>query len=40
MSRSNTAPEELDAMRLRAWRYQGVVVLKPEEIIDPWVGRC
>ncbi len=24
-------------MRVRAWRYQGVVVLKPEEIIDPWV---
>ncbi|MGD9509306.1 MAG: hypothetical protein AB7I59_03240 [Geminicoccaceae bacterium] len=34
---SNTASEELDSMRLRAWRYQGVVVLKPEEIIDPWV---
>ena len=34
---SNTAPEELDTMRLRAWRYQGVVVLKPEEIVDPWV---
>ncbi len=34
---STRAPEELDAMRLRAWRYQGVVVLKPEEIIDPWV---
>ena len=34
---SSTAAEELDAMRLRAWRYQGVVVLKPEEIIDPWV---
>lgn len=24
-------------MRLRAWRYQGVVVFEPEEIIDPWV---
>jgi hypothetical protein len=34
---SSTAPEELDSMRLRAWRYQGVVVLKPEENIDPWV---
>ena len=34
---SNTAPEEIDAMRLRAWRCQGVVVLKPEEIVDPWV---
>jgi len=34
---SPTAPEEIDAMPLRAWRYQGVVVLKPEEIIDPWV---
>ena len=34
---SNTAPEELDSMRVRAWRYQGVVVLKPEEIVDPWV---
>ena len=34
---SNTAPEDLNSMRLRAWRYQGVVVLKPEETIDPWV---
>jgi hypothetical protein len=33
---SGTAPEELDAMRLRAWRYPEVVVLKPEEIVDPW----
>jgi hypothetical protein len=37
---SNTAPEELGAMRLRAWRYQGVVVLKPEEIVDPWVRQA
>ena len=29
--------QELDAMRLRAWRYQGVVVLKPDEIADSWV---
>ena len=27
---STTACEDLDVMRLRAWRYQGVVVLKPE----------
>jgi hypothetical protein len=28
------------AKRLRAWRYQGVVVLKPEEIVDPWVRQA
>ena len=38
--RSHTAPEELDAMRVRAWRHQGVVVLKPEEILDPWVRQA
>jgi hypothetical protein len=35
--RANATPADLEAMRLRAWRYQGVVVLKPEEILDPWV---
>jgi hypothetical protein len=34
---SRTAPEDLDAMQLRARRFQGAVVLKPEEIVDPWV---
>ena len=34
---STTTTEDLDAMRLRAWRQQGVAVLRPEEIQDPWL---
>ena len=32
--------EDLDAMRLRAWRHQGVAVLRPEEIQDPWLRQA
>ena len=27
-------------MRLRAWRQQGVIVLRPEEIRDAWVKQA
>ena len=31
------SPEaELVAMRRRAWRHQGVVVLRPKEVRDDW----
>jgi hypothetical protein len=34
------SPEaELVAMRRRAWRHQGVVVLRPDDIRDDWTRR-
>jgi hypothetical protein len=30
---------ELVAMRRAAWRQQGVIVLKPEEVRDDWIRR-
>lgn len=35
-----TATSELDAMRRRAWREQGVVALKPEDITDDWLRQA
>jgi hypothetical protein len=32
--------EDLDRMRQRAWRYQGVAVLRPEDIQDPWLRQA
>jgi hypothetical protein len=34
-----TAPsdEDLQAMRRAAWRTQGVVVLRPEDVRDVWI---
>ena len=32
-----TAPEELRQMAMRAWRLQGIAMLKPDQIADPWV---
>jgi hypothetical protein len=35
------APEaELVAMRRAAWRHQGVVVLRPEEVRDDWTRQA
>ena len=31
---------ELQAMRERAWRLQGVVVLQPDEIGNPWLRQA
>ncbi|MDP9144268.1 MAG: hypothetical protein M3N43_06170 [Actinomycetota bacterium] len=38
--RNNATAEDLEAMRLRAWRQQGVIVLRPEEIRDAWVKQA
>ena len=38
--RMPTTVSELQAMRERAWRQQGVVVLQPEEIGDPWLRQA
>lgn len=35
-----TSTGELDAMRRRAWREQGVVALKPEDINDDWLRQA
>ena len=35
------SPEtELVAMRRAVWRYQGVVVLRPEEVSDDWTRQA
>jgi hypothetical protein len=38
--RTPTTVAELQAMRERAWRQQGVVVLQPDEIGDPWLRQA
>jgi hypothetical protein len=38
--RNNATAEDLEAMRLRAWRQQGVIVLRPEEIRDAWAKQA
>jgi hypothetical protein len=37
---SEASPLELEDMRKRAWQQQGVVVLLPEEVIDPWLRQA
>jgi hypothetical protein len=41
-SQPRTAPsdEDLLAMRRAAWRSQGVVVLRPENVRDDWTRRA
>jgi hypothetical protein len=29
--------EELDPLRERAWQEQGLIVISPDEIADPWL---
>lgn len=38
--RSETSPLELQDMRKLAWQQQGVVVLQPEEVGDPWLRQA
>ena len=38
--RSEASPLELQTMRQRAWQQQGVVVLQPEEVVDPWLRQA
>jgi hypothetical protein len=37
-----TAPsdEDLQAMRRAAWRHQGVIMLRPEEVRDDWARQA
>jgi hypothetical protein len=39
---SSTAPKDEDLLALRraAWRYQGVVVLRPEDLRDDWTRQA
>ena len=38
--RSEPSALELQDMRKRAWQQQGVVVLQPEEVVDPWLRQA
>lgn len=35
-----TSTEELARMRRRAWQHQGVVMLRPEDVLDPWARQA
>ncbi len=37
---SPTTPADLEAMRRRVWREQGVVALRLEDITDPWLRQA
>jgi hypothetical protein len=39
-ARSASTPEDLLAMRRAAWRKQGVVVLRPEDVRDDWTRQA
>jgi hypothetical protein len=41
-AQARTAPSEEDliAMRRAAWRTQGVVVLRPEDVRDDWIRQA
>ena len=39
-ARSPSPETELVAMRHAAWRYQGVVVLRPDEVRDDWTRQA
>ena len=39
-ARSATTAEDLLAMRQAAWRTQGVVVLRPEDVRDDWTRQA
>jgi hypothetical protein len=39
-ARSPSPQTELVAMRRAAWRHQGVVVLRPEEVRDDWTRQA
>ena len=38
--RSEPSPLELEDMRKLAWQQQGVVMLRPEEVVDPWLRQA
>ena len=37
---SPATPSDLEAMRRRVWREQGVVALRLEDITDPWLRQA
>ena len=37
--RTKPSDEDLQVMRREAWRQQGVVVLRPEDVRDDWARR-
>ena len=39
-TRSNTTSPEMEALRRRVWRDQGVVSLRLEDITDPWLRQA
>jgi hypothetical protein len=39
-ARSTPSDEDLLAMRRAAWRTQGVVVLRPEDVRDDWTRQA
>ena len=39
-TRDPSPESELVAMRQAAWRHQGIVVLRPEEVRDDWTRRA
>ena len=39
-ARTTPTDEDLLAMRRAAWRKQGVVVLRPEDVEDAWVRQA
>ena len=40
MGRTAPTNEDLLAMRRAAWRHQGVVVLRPEDVRDDWTRQA
>jgi hypothetical protein len=40
VGRSAPTDEDLLAMRRAAWRHQGVVVLRPEDVRDDWTRQA
>jgi hypothetical protein len=41
-AQARTAPsdEDLQAMRLAAWRQQGVIMLRPDDVRDDWTRQA
>lgn len=36
----HTSTEEIAQMRRKAWHHQGVVMLRPEDVLDPWARQA
>lgn len=40
LPKSASTEEELDAMRRAAWHRQGVLMVRPEDVYDPWLRQA